>query len=239
MLTEEEKDLMRRCLDAVRQGMPGFASRQPQLRMMATAAHALATIGDAAAREEGAHLAVIEAGTGTGKTLGYLLPALVLAHLRGKHLVVASSTVALQEQLLHKDVPALRQCLPFDVHCVVAKGRARYVCPVRLEMREQACADLPDDPDASVQDKAQSGRPIGVRLLGRLADAFAKGTWSGDRELAQRDPRRGLAGGEHRPAGLHRRQVPPIQALPVLSRTPGDEGRRPDRRQPRPAAGGC
>lgn len=182
MLTEEEKDLMRRCLDAVRRGMPGFTTRQPQLRMMATAAHALAAIGDAGAREEGAHLAVIEAGTGTGKTLGYLLPALVLAHLRGKHLVVASSTVALQEQLLHKDVPALRQCLPFDVRCVVAKGRARYVCPVRLEMRGQAGADLPEDPDASVKDKAQAGRPIGIQLLGRLADAFAKGAWSGDRD---------------------------------------------------------
>ncbi len=182
MLTEEEKNLMRRCLDAVRQGMPGFTSRQPQLRMMATAAHALAAIGDPHAREEGAHLAVIEAGTGTGKTLGYLLPALTLAHLRGKHLVVASSTVALQEQLLHKDVPALRQCLPFDVRCVVAKGRARYVCPMRLESGERTGAALPDDPDTATQDDAPAPRTSGVRLLGRLADAFAKGTWSGDRD---------------------------------------------------------
>jgi len=50
MPTEEEKDLMRCNLDAVRQGMPGFTSCQPQLRMMATAAHALAAIGDASAR---------------------------------------------------------------------------------------------------------------------------------------------------------------------------------------------
>jgi len=182
MLTEEEKNLMRQCLDAVRRGMPGFTPRQPQLRMMATAAHALAAIGDPAAREEGAHLAVIEAGTGTGKTLGYLLPALALAHLRGKHLVVASSTVALQEQLLHMDVPALRQCLPFEVRCVVAKGRARYACPARLEAGERTGADLPEDPDAGAQDDAPAGRASGMRLLGRLAGAFAKGTWSGDRD---------------------------------------------------------
>lgn len=182
MLTEEEKNLMRRCLDAVRRGMPGFTSRQPQLRMMATAAHALAAIGDADAREGGAHLAVIEAGTGTGKTLGYLLPALALARLRGKHLVVASSTVALQEQLLHKDVPALRQCLPFEVRCAVAKGRARYVCPVRLEAGGAARTVLPDDPDAAAPDGVPTARAGGVRLIGRLADAFAKSTWSGDRD---------------------------------------------------------
>ena len=182
MLTEEEKNLMRSCLDAVRRGIPGFTSRHPQLRMMATVAHALAAIGDAAAHEEGAHLAVIEAGTGTGKTLGYLLPALVLAHLRGKHLVVASSTVALQEQLLYKDVPALCRCLPFEVRCAVAKGRARYVCPMRLEARERAGAALPDDPDAGAPDDAPAERASGVRLLGRLADAFTKGTWAGDRD---------------------------------------------------------
>lgn len=182
MLTEEEKDCMRRCLDAVRQGMPGFISRQPQLRMMATVAHALAAIADPDAHEQGAHLAVIEAGTGTGKTLGYLLPALALAHLRGKHLVVASSTVALQEQLLHKDVPALRQCLPFEVCCVVAKGRARYVCPARLETGERPGAGLPEDPDAGAQDDAPAERASGMRLRKRLADAFAKGTWSGDRD---------------------------------------------------------
>lgn len=182
MLAEHEKGLIRRCLDAVRQGMPGFTSRQSQLRMMAAVAHALATIGDEAGRAQGAHLAVIEAGTGTGKTLGYLLPALVLAHLRGKHLVVASSTVALQEQLLHKDVPALRQCLPFEVRCVLAKGRARYVCPMRLETGERADAVLPEDPDAAEHNDAQAGRTIKVRLLGRLAKAFAEGTWSGDRD---------------------------------------------------------
>ena len=182
MLTEEEKNLMRSCLDAVRRGIPGFTSRHPQLRMMATVAPALAAIGDAAAHEEGAHLAVIEAGTGTGKTLGYLLPALVLAHLRGKHLVVASSTVALQEQLLYKDVPALCRCLPFEVRCAVAKGRARYVCPMRLEARERAGAALPDDPDAGAPDDAPAERASGVRLLGRLADAFTKGTWAGDRD---------------------------------------------------------
>lgn len=142
----------------------------------------MAAFGSHPLEEEGAHLAVIEAGTGTGKTLGYLLPALALAHLRGKHLVVASSTVALQEQLLHKDVPALRQCLPFEVRCAVAKERARYVCPVRLEAGGTAGTALPDHPDAAAQDGVPTASASSIRLIGRLADAFAKDAWPGDRD---------------------------------------------------------
>ena len=177
MLTEEEKALMRDSLQALRAGLPGFATRRPQLQMMAAVAHALAQIGAShqAVRTAG-RIAVIEAGTGTGKTIGYLLPALVLAHLRGRKLVVSSSTVALQEQLFTKDLPSLQRHLPFTFRCALAKGRRRYACPaklVRLEAQQPIAAD--SDPPAR-----QEARP--VRLVGRLEQAFSRGSWSGDRD---------------------------------------------------------
>lgn len=177
MLTEEEKALMRDSLQALRASLPGFSTRRPQLQMMAAVAHALAQIG--AAKDQAvpaSRISVIEAGTGTGKTIGYLLPALVLAHLRGRKLVVSSSTVALQEQLFTKDLPALQRNLPFTFRCALAKGRRRYACPaklVRLEAQRPIAAD-------GAPPARQEARP--VRLVGRLEQAFSCGSWSGDRD---------------------------------------------------------
>lgn len=192
MLSPDEKQLMQRCLDAIRAGSPGFRTRRPQLQMIAAVAHALARV-DAPdeQRAGGAHLAVIEAGTGTGKTVGYLLPALVLAHLRGRKLIVSSSTVTLQEQLLHKDVPALARHLPFGITYTVAKGRRRFLCPARLAQRLDGgpVAELSDEPDpqpASGQGApapppaAPAQRPL--RWYRTLSDAFETERWSGDRD---------------------------------------------------------
>lgn len=164
MLHDDDKDQIRACLDALKLGLPGFRTRRPQLEMIATVAQALGQCREAdpenvhgsdpdaddmaedmasesagkTCRDDpapGAHIAVIEAGTGTGKTLGYLVPALVLARRRRKHLVVSSSTVALQEQLSFKDAPALQQVLNglgLGFTFAVAKGRARYACAAKL-----------------------------------------------------------------------------------------------------------
>lgn len=91
--------------------MLGFASRRPQLVMMAEVARVLGTLGNGAdgLAEAAQRIAVIEAGTGTGKTLGYLLPAIVVARSRGHSVVESSFDVALQEQLVTKDLPARQQ----------------------------------------------------------------------------------------------------------------------------------
>lgn len=190
MLTPEEKQLMQRCFDAIRQGSPGFRARRAQLQMIAAVAHALARV-DASDEErgDGAHLAVIEAGTGTGKTVAYLLPALVLAHLRRRKVVVSSSTVTLQEQLLHKDVPDLLRFLPFPVSYVVAKGRRRFLCPARLAQRLGPQAEVEPGDALAVQAQREAGaqapdcaagRPL--RWFSRLAEAFDAGQWCGDRD---------------------------------------------------------
>jgi len=192
MLTPHEMELMQRCLDAVRSGSPGFRTRRPQLQMIAAVAHALARVSAPdEERAAGAHLAVIEAGTGTGKTVGYLLPALVLSHLRGRPLVVSSSTVTLQEQLLLKDVPALARHLPFPVSYAVAKGRRRFLCPARLanqlDGQDRTAASLDQEPSqapgfsASIKEPAATeSKPL--RWFRTLSEAFGSHRWHGDRD---------------------------------------------------------
>lgn len=177
MLTDDEKKLMQDSLHALRVSLPGFSVRRPQLKMMAEVAHALASIGtDEVSPMQNRRIAVIEAGTGTGKTIGYLLPALVLARSRGRKLVVSSSTVALQEQLIAKDLPALQRHLPFAFRCALTKGRRRYVCPAKLiGLAAQRTVVAVDEQLAHQESRS-------VRLEGRLAQAFARGSWSGDRD---------------------------------------------------------
>jgi len=72
---------------------------------------------------------VAEAGTGTGKTLAYLIPALLF----GGKVIVSTGTKTLQDQLFHRDIPAVRDALARPVTIALLKGRANYVCPYHLE----------------------------------------------------------------------------------------------------------
>lgn len=77
---------------------------------------------------------IVEAATGTGKTLAYLLPAI----LSGRRVVVSTGTKALQEQLFTKDLPLLEQCLDVDFEAVLLKGRRNYLCKYRFEQMRQS-----------------------------------------------------------------------------------------------------
>ncbi|MCU7369983.1 ATP-dependent DNA helicase DinG [Paucibacter sp. O1-1] len=184
MLSDDEKTRMQSCLRTLRDAMPGFASRRAQLIMMAEVAHALSALGDAKGGlvDAAQRIAVIEAGTGTGKTLGYLLPAIVLARSRGLSVVVASSTVALQEQLMAKDLPALQQHLPLAFSCAVAKGRRRYVCPAKLLRPDAQRPVTVLEGTAPPRPALQPVPSQPIRLEGRLAKAFESSAWSGDRD---------------------------------------------------------
>jgi ATP-dependent DNA helicase DinG len=94
--------------------LPGFEPRDEQAALAQEVAEALEAHG---------HL-LAEAGTGTGKSLAYLIPALV----SGRRVVVATATKALQEQLLTKDIPAAARALGRPVRCAVLKGRQNYLC---------------------------------------------------------------------------------------------------------------
>src|SRR4029077_10358710 len=85
----------------------------------------------ARALEEERHL-VVEAGTGVGKSLAYLVPAILFALEHRKKAVVSTHTINLQEQLLHKDIPILKKTLPVEFEAALMKGRQNYLCPRRL-----------------------------------------------------------------------------------------------------------
>ncbi len=78
-------------------------------------------------------LAVIEAGTGTGKSLAYLVPALLWARANRERVVVSTRTINLQEQLIRKDLPFLGRSTDLEFYAVLVKGRSNYYCLRRGE----------------------------------------------------------------------------------------------------------
>lgn len=101
------------------EGIPGYRTRQQQLEMALAIETAIL---------ENKQL-VAEAGTGTGKTFAYLVPAL----LSGGKVIVSTGTKNLQDQLFHRDLPAVRDALKVPVTVEMLKGRANYVCHFHLE----------------------------------------------------------------------------------------------------------
>ena len=100
----------------------GFASRSQQQAMAESVAEILENDG----------LLIAEAGTGTGKTFAYLVPAL----LCGKKVMISTGTKNLQDQLFHRDLPTVREALGVSTTIALLKGRANYLCHHRLEMLE-------------------------------------------------------------------------------------------------------
>lgn len=90
----------------------------------------IADVAKTLAGDDGRHLA-IEAPTGVGKTLSYLIPGIAIAREDDKTLVVSTANVALQDQIFSKDLPLLRKIIP-DLRFTAAFGRGRYVCPRNL-----------------------------------------------------------------------------------------------------------
>ena len=116
----------------------GYESRPQQTAMVRAVDSALST----------RRPLLIEAGTGTGKSFGYLLPAVrrVLEH--DERVVVVTHTIALQEQLHDKDVPLIRSVVPNEFSAVLVKGRNNYVSRRRMERTEQRVDRLLSDPKA-------------------------------------------------------------------------------------------
>lgn len=85
---------------------------------------------------------VVEAGTGVGKSLAYLVPALMACHRDDRKAVVSTHTINLQEQLVYKDLPILEKILPFEFEAVLMKGRQNYLCPRRLSRALGHSGDL-------------------------------------------------------------------------------------------------
>ena len=170
----------------------------------------------AAAMTDGSHL-LVQAGTGTGKSLAYLVPAL----LHDDRVVVATATIALQNQVVDRDLPplvdAVEPLLGRRPTYAILKGRSNYLC------RNKVHGGMPDDDGDALFDPSPTtalGRDV-VRLR-----AWAEDTETGDRdELDPGVDRPGLAAGQR-----HRARVPGRRQVPLRRRVLRRAGPRPGRR---------
>ena len=124
--------------------LTGYEPRPEQLEMADSVAAAIA---------DGEHL-VVEAGTGVGKSFAYLVPAILSASRRKepkstpKPVVVSTHTIALQEQLIHKDIPLLASVVPDEFSAVLVKGRSNYISLRRMKAAAERSASMLFETDA-------------------------------------------------------------------------------------------
>ena len=157
---------------ALQQQIPDFIPRAPQRQMIADVAKTLA--GD-----EGRHLA-IEAPTGVGKTLSYLIPGIAIAREEQKTLVVSTANVALQDQIFSKDLPLLRKIIP-DLRFTAAFGRGRYVCPRNLAALSST-DPTQQDLLAFLEDELTPNNQEEQKLCAKLKGSLDSYKWDGLRD---------------------------------------------------------
>ena len=182
MLSEDLKAAIRQAYSAIIEGK-SLTPRWGQRQMIAEIANTLARIpgpGEPSAKLPA--VCVIEAGTGTGKTIAYAVAAIPVARALNKRLVVATATIALQEQFINKDLPDIRRHTGLDFSFALAKGRRRYVCLSKLDRvfgQGQGAGDaLPLYPDDLGQPVTADALPVYTAMI----DALGKGQWDGDRD---------------------------------------------------------
>ncbi len=179
MLSSETKEriqsLYRECIKAL-----DLKPRLGQRVMIAEIAKSLAAVheDDKGQRDNDAGIAVVEAGTGTGKTLAYLLAALPIAIEKEKKLLVSTATVALQEQILDKDLPNLQKTISMPFKFALAKGRGRYLCLLKLDKSLQQLSGLLSTVDLFEQTPEEQDRELYEKLL----QQYGSGQWDGDRD---------------------------------------------------------
>lgn len=126
------------------------------------------------------HVCVVEAGTGTGKTVAYLLATLPIAKALEKKVVLATATIALQEQVVLKDIPDVLISSGLDFNFCLAKGRGRYLCLAKLD-RILSHDDDTDLIPVYEEDAALIGEQD-MRLYKSMMTRLANSQWDGDRD---------------------------------------------------------
>lgn len=188
MLNNETKEEIRSRLNAIKTAMPSFRSREGQRVMIAEVAKTLARCPDprddgvAEVPAPGSTVLCVHGGTGIGKSLAYTLPGVILARHKKKKMVIASSTVALQEQLTARDLPFFLKAAGMPATVELAKGRTRYVCEYRLL---QAIDDIRQTAMFGREQRAGRGEDSAEEMrqtLEKLATDYAEGRWNGDRD---------------------------------------------------------
>ena len=200
MSTEPLANLSLAAFDRVVSATPGFRSRAGQREMAQHIASKLSSVTLGEHPEPDKAITVIQAGTGVGKSAAYLATTVAMALSLKTRVVISTATVALQEQLMTKDLPALAAVLESPFVFALAKGRGRYVCKLKLERLAgpgaqdggdlfEADEDTPP-PRAAYARQLQGEDPEErrMKLYESLADALASGHWDGDRDQLAAQP---------------------------------------------------
>ncbi|MEZ8149067.1 ATP-dependent DNA helicase DinG [Enterovibrio norvegicus] len=171
MLSPSTKNDIRSSYENLRAQLQNFIPRKAQNFLVAELAKTLAGEYNPKRR-----IMVAEAGTGIGKSMAYLLGAIPYALNNNKKVVVSTATVALQEQLIEKDLPLFRRVVPREFSFVLAKGRQRYCCGQKLA----AFASEEGHGQQALFD--HKPKKAEIDLMNDLYAAYSKGKWSGDRD---------------------------------------------------------
>lgn len=177
--------------ELVKTQWPGFKARVGQEQMFEEISKTFNQAKDLKDERQGENILVVEGKTGVGKTLGYLIPAIVFSKLLGRRVIISTATVALQEQLIQKDLPALRKLSPIEFEFGLAKGRGRYVCNIRLEQTSGKTKQsaLFEDANWDGPPKEQDKDKFSDAL-----NALNDGTWNGEKDTAPTDLSDGMWG---------------------------------------------
>ena len=183
MIDEDTRNLIQQAYRSVLAGK-GIRARYGQRLMIAEIARYLGGITEHDGVRTSAHgVCALEAGTGTGKTLAYLLASVPIARALGKQLVVSTATVALQDQIVNKDLPDLKAHSGLAVNWALAKGRGRYLCLSKLEQRLHGHGSGDSDTIPLFMVESADEKPAETRAFHeRLLSAYGAREWDGDRD---------------------------------------------------------
>ncbi|HEJ9662550.1 TPA: ATP-dependent DNA helicase DinG [Proteus mirabilis] len=175
-LSQSVKTQISQWYKALPEHIEGFIPRAPQREMIAEVAK---TFSD----ETGRHL-IIEAPTGVGKTLSYLIPGIAISREEKKPLIISTANVALQDQIYSKDLPLLKKIIP-DLTFTGAFGRGRYLCPRNLEA---ICATEGEQIDLMflLEDKVDVATSAEREICQELKHDFTSFGWDGLRDHHKR-----------------------------------------------------
>ena len=173
-LTEDLKERIRDAYRLLQANTPGFSTRRAQSQMIGVVSRALGTSGG---------VGVAEAPTGVGKSLGYLTAGVPIALAAKKKLVISTGTVALQSQLVERDIPAFLKATGIEASVALAKGRTRYLCTRNAaEVHGEATQDALFEGEGALYERPLG--PADVEVAQRLSEAWDDQRWNGDLDSA-------------------------------------------------------
>jgi len=174
MLTAAIKKQIRSSFETAKIQLPNFSNRSSQNKMIAEIAKTLA--GEYSKSNS---ILCVEAPTGTGKTMAYLIGCLPIAQANKKKLIIACANVALQEQILYKDIVEAKKYSSVEFEYALAKGRSRYVCIRNLiNLTEETSNTQIIFEDALLWDEPPSQNQLDK--LGDMTDNYSSNRWSGE-----------------------------------------------------------